>query len=219
MVVLSACVNSVFFVAPETAVAFASRGDLDAGSGSNASAAQQRLEASPHAALVAAMRGALAAADGHPEDLRLQRRAAVLVRELAADQPVAPIERAAIERLLARLHDQPCPGLFDEALTRESLGDHGGAGDAYLAAARVCDSIDATVAAVVPLREAGRCGDAVAALRDTWPRLDHQTPGATFPVLDGIAACSDRLNLRSNLAFLPPDVLEAYLSVHHHWRS
>jgi hypothetical protein len=182
-------------------------GEASAGSGSLAPEAQTRLQASQQQALVATVRDALAAADAHPDDFRLQRRAAALVRSTADAKPRPPLD---VAPLLARLAQQPCPGLADVAATRDALGDHAGAGDTYLRAARECRSVDAAIAAVAPLRQADRCNDAVVGLRAAWPLVDLHARGQTVRVLDAVASCSDEMSLRANLSFVPSDVLSDY---------
>lgn len=207
----SACASAAgSIVLTHSLVAMLPTGEVAAGSGSISSDAQARLDASARAALVEAARGSVAAADHYPNELRLQRRAAAMIRAVATERAVEP---AAIERVLARLAATPCPGLADVAATRESLGDASAAGDLYLRAARECDSVDAAIAAVAPLRQVDRCDDAIAALREAWPHVDRRKRGATVPLLDAVASCSDSLNLRSNLAFVPAEVVADYLAL------
>jgi hypothetical protein len=149
----------------------------------------------------------------------LQLRAAALVRETIADQSSVRFDRAALDRLFAHLHDLPCPGLAEEAVTRVAVGDESAAGETYLLSARECHRIDDVVAAAVPLRNAGRCADALPALREAWAQIDHDVPGAGYPVLDAIATCSDALTIREHLSFLPADTIDSYLAVRNHpWR-
>jgi len=210
VVACSACATAAYSIAiPQALMTLYPTGSVGPGSGGIAPEARARLAAGERAALVATAQGALAAADTHPDDLRLQRRAAALVRELG-DRGFEP---AAVAHLLDRLAATPCPGLADVAATRDALGDHGGAGDIYLRASRDCGSVDAAVAAVGPLRQADRCGDALAGLRAAWPSVDLRTPGATVPVLDAVAACSDEVNLRRNLAFVPPEIVDDYFAL------
>jgi hypothetical protein len=192
-------------------------GRVGDGEGTTSDEASKRLAAARQAALVETTRGALVAATRAPGDVRLQRRAAALVRELArgrGDDRDQLVDRALVDRVLGHLATAlPCPGLADVGATREALGEHGAAGDAYLRCARECDSIEAALAAVRPLRNAERCGDAIDALRAAWPKVDRQRRGAEIEVLDGVAACSDAVSLRRNLSFVPPDVIDDYAAL------
>ena len=180
------------------------------GEGEVSKEARARLEAAEQAARVAATNDAIAAARARPDDVRLLRRAAAMARELPRD---AAAELAGLEDVLAELSRHPCPGLADIAATRAALGDANAAGDAYLRAARECASVEAAIAAVVPLRSVERCDEAVGVLRDAWPRIDASRRGAWLEVLDAVAACSDAVTLRRNLSFVPPSVVEDYLAV------
>ena len=211
LVVCSACASGAgTVVLTDLLVSPLPAGEAPTGAGTLAPEAQTRLAASQQQALITTVQGALAAADAHPDDFRLQRRAAALVRSVSDGKQRPNVD---VAPLFARLAQQPCPGLADIAATREALGDHGGAGDTYLRAARECRSVDAAIAAVAPLRAADRCGDAVAGLRDVWPLVDLHARGQTVRVLDAVTECSDLVTLRANLSFVPHDILEGYASL------
>jgi len=183
-------------------------GQQGGGEGEISKPAVARLEAAEEADRVVAVTDAIAAARARPDDLRLLRRAAAMARALgkAANVP-------GLDDVLVLLAQKPCPGLADIAATRHVLGDDTAAGDMYLRAARECASTDAAIAAVGPLRSVDRCDEAVAALREAWPRVDASRRGAWLGVLDAVAACSDTITLRRNLSFVPASVFEDYLAV------
>src|SRR5262249_33006336 len=85
-------------------------------------------------------------------------------------------------------------------------------GDAYVRASRECGSPEAAIAAVSPLRALDRCDDAIAALRGVWPLVRGRAE-VGISVLDGVAACSDAITLRRNLAFVPADVVDDYFAL------
>lgn len=182
------------------------------GSGELGKEATARLAARQHAALATATHDAVAAAAAHATDVRLQRRAAAMVRVLAGDAEahdrLAGVDAAPLLAHLVEL--APCPGLADAAATWIALGDDGRGGAAYAEAARRCDSVEAAIAAVHPLRSAHRCDDALDVLRAAWP---HAKGDQGIAVLDGVNACSDAITLRRNLAFVPPDVVEDYFAL------
>jgi len=176
--------------------------------------AKARLAARPHKALAVATRDALDAAAAAPQDSRLQRRAAAMVRALVRDADaraqladVTTQTTRLLERLVATA---PCPGLADAAATWAALDQPARAGDAYVQAARRCESVDAAIASVGPLRSVERCDDALATLRAAWPRAQGKQGIA---VLDGVARCSDEISLRRNLSFAPADVVEDYFAL------
>jgi hypothetical protein len=195
-----AVVSAIYLVVPA--------GRVSEGQGATSEAAQARLEAADKEARATAVIDAITVARTHSDDVRLLRRAAAMARELGADASIP-----GLDDVLALLAQHPCPGLVDIGATREAFGDHDGAGDMYLRAARECASTEAAIAAVGPLRRADRCGEAVAALRDAWPRVDVNRRGARLAVLDAVAACSETITLRRNLSFVPADVFEDYLVV------
>lgn len=191
--------------------------EVAAGSGSLDPAAESRLETRAKVALAQATRDALEAAAAAPADLRLQRRAAAMMRSCAGDKDVkaklaelAPDANRTLERLVALA---PCPGLADAAATWVAFGDNAKGGEAYVAAASQCDSPEAAVAAVGPLHAVDKCDEALVALRAAWPHVHGAKAKLGIEILDGVTACSDALTLRRNLAFVPTDVLEGYLSV------
>ena len=190
---------------------------VEGGTGDLAKAAHDRLAARKQVALAEATRDALAAADAAPADLRLQRRAAAMVRSCAGDSgahahlaELAPHAAATLEHLVATA---PCPGLADVAATWLALGDSAKGGEAYVAAATQCDSPEAAIAAVVPLRAADKCDEAIAALRAMWPKVHGARATLGIALLDGVTACSDALTLRKNLAFVPADVMADYFAL------
>ena len=105
------------------------------------------------------------------------------------------------------------PGLADAAATWVAFGDNAKGGEAYVAAAAQCDNPEAAVAAVGPLHAVDKCDEALAALRAAWPHVHGAKAKLGIDILDGVTACSDALTLRRNLAFVPTDVLQGYLSV------
>ncbi len=192
-------------------------GRVGNGEGSVGDAARTRLEARKHAALATATRDALDAAARAPSDLRLQRRAAALVRRVAGDKD-ARAEIADLVPRTTRLLDglvqaTPCPGLADAAATWLALEDNRRAGDAYVRAASQCDSVEAAVAAVRPLRATDRCDDAIAVLRAAWPHAQGAKNELAIDVLDGVTSCSSAITLRRNLSFAPPDVVDDYFAL------
>lgn len=190
---------------------------VEAGSGSIDPAAVSRLAVRAKVALAEATHDALQAAAAAPADLRLQRRAAAMMRSCAADADakaklaeLAPDAPRTLERLVALA---PCPGLADAAATWVAFGDNAKGGEAYVAAATQCDSPEAAVAAVGPLHAVDKCDEAIIALRAAWPHVHGAKQKLGIDILDGVTACSDALTLRRNLAFVPTDVLQGYLSV------
>jgi hypothetical protein len=181
------------------------------GNGKLDAAATARLGARAHAALATATRDALGAAAAALGDVRLQRRAAAMMRSLGGDADARKLADFDPAPMLAHLVEvAPCPGLADAAATWIALGDDTRGGQAYARAARQCDSVEAAVAAVRPLRSANRCDEALDVLRAAWP---HAKGEQGIAVLDGVTACSDAITLRRNLAFVPPDVVEDYFAL------
>lgn len=187
------------------------------GSGGEAPEATARLALRAKVATAEATRDAIAAADAAPADLRLQRRAAAMIRTCAGDEvsrkqlaELAPHADATIERLVATT---PCPGLADAAATWVALGDDAKGGEAYVAAANQCGTPEAAVAAVAPLRAADHCDEAIAALRAQWPHVQGAKSELAIAILDGVSSCSDALTLRRNLAFVPPSVMDDYFAL------
>lgn len=190
---------------------------VEAGSGAVDPASVSRIEARAKVALAEATRDALGAANAAPADLRLQRRAAAMMRSCAGDKDaqaklaeLAPDAKGTLERLVALA---PCPGLADAAATWVAFGDNAKGGEAYVAAAAQCDNPEAAVAAVGPLRTADKCDEALGALRAAWPHVHGAKSKLAIEILDGVVECSDELTLRRNMAFVPSDVLEGYLSL------
>lgn len=192
-------------------------GTVADGAGSVTKEAQDRIASRASTARAEATRDALAAADAAPADLRLQRRAVAMVRSCVADSDakvklaeLAPHATATVERLVATT---PCPGLADAAATWVALGDNAKGGEAYVAAARECDTPEAAVAAVRPLHAVDRCDLAVETLRAAWPKVHGAKSELAIEILDGVTTCSDSLTLRRNLAFVPPDVMDGYFAL------
>jgi hypothetical protein len=190
---------------------------VEAGSGTIDPAAVSRIETRAKVALAEATRDALDAATAAPADLRLQRRAAAMMRSCAGDQDakaklaeLAPDANRTLERLVALA---PCPGLADAGATWVAFGDNAKGGEAYVAAASQCDNPEAAVAAVGPLHAADKCDDALGALRAAWPHVHGAKSKLAIDILDGVVACSDALTMRRNMAFVPTDVLEGYLAL------
>ena len=190
-------------------VLFYPPGGVPPGSGTLDDAAKARLAARPHQALASATRDALAAAAHAPADVRLQRRAAAMIRELAQHGGVGELAPQATHAIEHLVDIAPCPGLADAAATWLALGEPARAGDAYVQASQRCDSVEAAIASVGPLREVDRCDDALAALRAAWPHRGS----SSIALLDGVARCSDAITLRRNLGFAPPDVVEDYFAL------
>jgi hypothetical protein len=211
LLLLSSCaIAAGSYAIPSAIYLLVPAGRAQGGEGSTSKEATARLDAAAKTARITAANDAIAAARAHPDDVRLARRAAAMAREIAAtdrDQLVG------IGDILALLAQHPCPGLADIAATHVTFGDNAKGGDAYLRAARECGSVEAAIAAVHPLRASERCDEAVAALREAWPRVDARKRGAWLDVLDAVATCSDAVTLRRNLSFVPASVFEDYLSV------
>ena len=189
---------------------------VPAGDGSIGEDARARLESRKHAALAAATRDAIVAAEAAPADLRLQRRAAAMVREVARDEQARDQlgDLAPAKRLLAHLvAAAPCPGLADAAATHLALGDDEAGANAYVEAAGRCQSVEAALAAVGPLRRTERCDLAIETLRAAWPRAQGARSELAIEVLDGVRACSTAITLRRNLSFVPADVVDDYFAL------
>lgn len=208
--------SASMMISPTLSLAFPA-GRVQDGEGQVGDDATKRMQARGHAALAVATRDALAAAAAAPDDVRLQRRAAAMVRAVAADEEaraqlaaLAPAAQRTLDHLVAVA---PCPGLADAAATYLALGDASKSGDAYVEAARRCDSVEAAIAAVRPLRSVDRCDDALEVLRAAWPHVQGATGELGIAVLDGVASCSSAITLRRNLAFVPPDVVEDYFAL------
>lgn len=208
--------SASLMTSPTLSLAFPT-GRVPDGEGRVSDEATKQIEARSHAALAVATRDALAAAAAAPDDVRLQRRAAAMVRAVAADDEaraqladLAPTAQRTLDHLVALA---PCPGLADAAATYLALGDASKSGDAYIQAASRCDSVEAAIAAVRPLRSVERCDDALEALRAAWPHVQGAHDELGIEVLDGVAACSSAITLRRNLAFVPPDVVEDYFAL------
>lgn len=187
------------------------------GEGSLGDGATARLEARKHAALATATRDSLDAAAAAPTDVRLQRRAAAMLRELAGDKEArsqiadsTPRATRLLDHLVAVA---PCPGFADAAATWLALDEASRAGDSYVEAAQRCGSVEAAIAAVRPLRSVDRCDDAIAVLRAAWPRVQGANAELGIELLDGVTACSTAITLRRNLSFAPPDVVDDYFAL------
>lgn len=206
---LSSCaVAAGSYAIPSAIYLLVPAGRARGGEGAPSKEATARLDAATKAARIAAANDAIAAARAHPDDVRLARRAAAMARGIEDRDKLV-----GVDAVLALLEAHPCPGLADIAATHVAFGDNGKGGDAYLRAARACASVEAAIAAVPALRAVDRCDEAVAALREAWPRVDVHKRGAWLEVLDAVAACSDAVTLRRNLSFVPASVFEDYLAV------
>jgi hypothetical protein len=200
-------------VGPALSLAYAPQ-PVGGGSGAIGKEATVRLAERKHAALATATRDALDAAAATPADVRLQRRAAAMVRRVVGDRDARALisdlaPRAAT--LLGHLVElAPCPGLADAGGTWVALDDAERGGDAYVQASRQCESVEAAIAAVQPLRSVKKCDVALATLREVWPHV-HGELG--IAVLDGVSECSDAITLRRNLSFAPRDVVEDYFAL------
>lgn len=210
-------------VTPLIALAYPPK-PIAAGPGEVSKESAARLEARKTAALATATHDAIGAAAAQPADLRLQRRAAQMVRLAAASDartsatggeahgPGPLVTDAA--PLLAHLAElAPCPGLSDAAETWVALREPARAADAYVAAAHRCESVDAAIAAVRPLRALDRCDDALAVLRFAWPLIHGARAEQAIRLLDAVASCSDALTLRRNLGFVPDEVVDDYFAL------
>ncbi|HEY5927734.1 MAG TPA: hypothetical protein VIV11_38880 [Kofleriaceae bacterium] len=218
LVAMASCVtmSASMMIGPAIALAVPP-GKVQAGEGDSSDAADKRLAARKHAALATATRDALDAAAAAPADVRLQRRAAAMVRALARDEKareqigdLTPRTKRLLDHLVATA---PCPGLADAAATWLALDDEDAGGGAYVQAARQCQSVEAAIAAVRPLRRVERCETALAALREVWPRAQGARSELAIEVLDGVTACSTAITLRRNLSFVPPDVVDDYFAL------
>jgi len=213
LVVTSSCVtaSASLMVGPVLSLAYPASGVAD-GSGALGSDSVLRLAARKQTAQATATSDALDAAIARPTDVRLQRRAVAMVRELAggSNKGVAVMADRAGRVIDHLVETTPCPGLSDAGATWLALADAKRSGESYVRAARQCDNVEAAVAAVQPLHSLGRCDDAIAALREAWP---HAKGELGIAVLDGVATCSDAITLRRNLGFAPPDVVEDYFAL------
>lgn len=212
LVVTSSCVtaSASLMVGPVLSLAYPMSGVAD-GSGALGSDSVLRLASRKQAAQATATSDALDAAIAHPADVRLQRRAVAMVRELAGSTKDVAVMADRTGRVIDHLVETtPCPGLSDAGATWLALADAKRSGESYVRAARQCDNVEAAVAAVQPLHSLGRCDDAIAALREAWP---HAKGELGIAVLDGVATCSDAITLRRNLGFAPPDVVEDYFAL------
>ncbi|HSN27268.1 MAG TPA: hypothetical protein VLT45_13325 [Kofleriaceae bacterium] len=221
LLVTTSCVatSAGMMVTPLIALAYPPE-PVAPGPGEVSKEAAARLEARKRAALATATHDAIAAATARPTDVRLQRRAAQMIR-LAASNEASTTEGHAPRSLateapplLAHLAEvAPCPGLADAGETWLALKEPARAADAYVAAAHRCESADAAIAAVRPLRQLDRCDDALAVLRFAWPLIHGARAEQAIRLLDAVASCSDALTLRRNLAFVPDDVVEDYFAL------
>jgi hypothetical protein len=218
LLALGGCVtmSSSMLVGPALSLMY-SPARVGGGAGTTSKSAEARLAARGHAALAAAAHDALVAAAASPTDVRLQRRAAAMVRAVAGDADaragfadLAPVAARTLDHLVELA---PCPGLADAAATWVALGDAARGGETYARAARQCDSVEAAIASVGPLRSVQKCDQALDVLRAAWPHVHGARAEVGIALLDGVAECSDAITLRRNLSFVPPDIVEDYFAL------
>lgn len=161
------------------------------------------------------------AADGHPDDLRAQRKAA----ELAVTAlRVAAAERAQageasyddakivgwVEGALERLRtwkEGACRVRLEAGRVYEIAEKHEEASRVYVESVEECRSPAAAIRATRPLRLAGRCDRALELIEAVWPPDDKERE---VSLLDAVHRCSSEVSLRENLSFVPETVVEDY---------
>jgi hypothetical protein len=160
------------------------------------------------------VRLALQAADRSPTDLRAQRKAAELAHGLLNDSRDVERDKVYLRSLgaLARLeaHPEACSTRVEAGRVRLAADDFEGAAKNFVQSARECHSVAAFRAAGWPLRKLERCTELVALAAHIWPVAGKDDWVA---VMDSVAACSNELSLRSNLAFAPPEVVVDYFAL------
>jgi hypothetical protein len=180
-----------------------SPGPGSVGRDAQARLAEERLAAASDAAARACR---VAAASSQPRDWRKAAELTSLaVREKAATTADA---RAWARPVLAKI-ESDCEARIDGARLLEELEDAGAAGDMLLGAVRQCGNLQAARMAAWPLRKAGRCSDAIGAVRAVWARAPREQ---WMGLLDAVHACSDPVSLRANLSFVPPEVVDDYFA-------
>lgn len=180
------------------------------GPGRTSREATQRQQEQQRQGLLDAARRAGETADARHADLRMQRKAVALSQQALLRGGAKPAEVLAwADGALERL-DAGCDTRAEaaELLQRASANERAAA--AYARSARECGDVEAAFAAVAPLRQLGRCDEAVELLRDAWTRCPSDRQVA---LLDRVNQCSTPLNFFDNAAFVPLHVLDAYLDL------
>lgn len=180
------------------------------GPGRTSREAKQRQDELQRRGLVDAARRAGETADARPTDLRMQRKAVALADQALHSGVAEPAEvlgwvGGGLERLEAGCETRTEAA---DLLLRASAYERAAA--AYARSARQCGDVDAALAAVRPLRQLGRCDEAVELMRDAWARCPGDKQVA---LLDRVHQCSTPLNFLENSAFVPMHVLDAYLNL------
>jgi hypothetical protein len=190
---------------------------VEGGTGQITKPATERIANAQRAARVTATRDAMAIAAARPDDVRLQRRAAEMLGEIAGDHEAraqlassAPPPETLLDRLVAL---SPCPGLADAGAAWVALGDDERGAETYTRASRQCSNPEAAVASAHALHRLNRCDDAITVLRDAWPFVHGASSDVGIEILDGVTECSDALTVKRNLAFVPRDVLAGYAAL------
>lgn len=140
----------------------------------------------------------------------MQRKAVALSKLALVERVAEPEEVLAwTEGALDRLQSD-CATRTEAAELYIRAKEYEPAGDAYARAARECGDVDAALAATMPLRQVGRCNEAIELLRDVWGRCPSDQQVA---LLDRVSLCSTPLNFFDNASFVPPHVVDAYLDL------
>lgn len=184
------------------------------GAGTLTRESAERLEAQARAAEAEAVRLALLAADQAPEDLRAQRKAAEIAHGVLNSSREVDRNKLYLraEATLARLeaHREACSTRVEAGRVRQAAEDFAGAAKSFTASARECRSVPAFLAAGWPLRKLDRCGELVELAALLWPLAPKSD---WVPMMDAVAACSNDVTLRQNLAFAPGEVVADYLAL------
>lgn len=183
---------------------------IEPGPGRVGGGAKERHATQRDQGLRDAARRAGAVADQRPSDTRMQRKAVALskhalVERVAESEEVLAWTEGALDRL-----QSDCATRAEAAELYIRAKEYGPAGNAYARSARECGDVDAALAATMPLRQAGRCDEAIDLLRDAWARCPSDQQVA---LLDRVSSCSTPLNFFDNVSFAPPHVVDAYLAL------
>lgn len=219
--------SSVTLVAPAAiafvfVVALAAGGcaevqNVPEGTGEVTEASEERLDKERDDARRDATMRAIEAARNHPEDLRMQRKAAALAISTLSSIQDEEDPETSVDELLEKLDpilthlseesEYVCKTRSEAAFVYEAADRHERAGDLYARSVESCDNLDAALEAAQAYREAEKCDKAIGVVEQAWPQAgkDHQVP-----LLDAVNRCSSAVNLEQNLPFVSDKVLSEY---------
>ncbi len=204
----------VLCAASATALAGCAR-TIEPGRGTLGKTASERLDREEREAETANALVSLGAADRAPGDTRASRKASELAtraihstREKEAKARIVHAAKPTVARLAAS--GDVCVDAELAARLEEAAEDLARAAELRVRAADTCRTPKAILVAADTLRRDKRCREAVRVVERGW----QYAPAESWTdLMDAVAACSDSVTLRMNLAFVPTGVREDYFAL------